>query len=69
MLQTDTIILRLITGDIKLTVFQNLAKIGLITIHYPVFYSFVVAVQTNDLGWQRHSPAAELRRDRRVQDV
>jgi hypothetical protein len=68
-LQTETRILRLIIGDIELTVFQNLAKIGLITIYYPVFYSFIIAVQTNILGWQHHNPAAELRGDRRVQDI
>jgi hypothetical protein len=44
-LQTEANILRLITGDIELTVFQNLAKIGLVTAYYPVFYSFIMAVQ------------------------
>jgi hypothetical protein len=46
-------------------VFQNLAKIDLVT-------SFIVSLwlfKTNVLGWQRHSPAVELRGDRRVQDV
>jgi hypothetical protein len=46
-LQTETKILRLIIGDIELTVLQNLAKIGLITVYCPVFYSFITAVQTN----------------------
>ena len=68
-LKTETRILRLIIGDIELTVFQNLPQIRLITMYYPVIYSFIVAVQTNVLGWQRHNPAAELRGDRRVQDV
>jgi len=51
-------------GDIELAVFQNLAKIGLITIYYPMFYSFIMAVQTDVLCLQGHSSAAELREDR-----